>query len=64
MLLEPRATAVSAGPPADLRVLGTRQAPRASTTGFLAGNALLSRWGVAGEDLWTVTMRGLLARGR
>ncbi|RLZ02577.1 isorenieratene synthase [Kocuria tytonicola] len=35
---------------------------RATTTGFLAGNALLSRWGVAGEDVWTVPMRGLLAR--
>lgn len=35
---------------------------RAATTGFLAANALLSDWGIAGEDLWTVPMRGLLAR--
>ncbi|RKQ33147.1 FAD-dependent oxidoreductase [Kocuria tytonis] len=34
---------------------------RAATTGFLAGNALLGRWGAAGQDLWTVPMRGLLA---
>jgi isorenieratene synthase len=35
---------------------------RAATTGFLAANALLEGWGVAGQDLWTVPMRGLLAR--
>lgn len=35
---------------------------RAATTGFLAANALLEGWGVAGEDVWTVPMRGLLAR--
>ena len=35
---------------------------RAATTGFLAANALLEGWGVAGEDIWTVPMRGLLAR--
>ncbi len=33
---------------------------RAATTGVLAANTLLSSWGVAGEDLWTVPMRGLL----
>ena len=27
---------------------------RAATTGFLAANQLLSRWGLAGHDLWTV----------
>lgn len=37
---------------------------RAATTGFLAANALLQRWGVAGHDLWTVPMRGLLAPRR
>lgn len=35
---------------------------RAAATGFLAANALLEGWGVAGEDVWTVPMRGLLAR--
>lgn len=35
---------------------------RATTTGFLAANTLLAQWGTAGEDLWTVPMRGLLAR--
>ncbi|BAK34797.1 putative oxidoreductase [Microlunatus phosphovorus NM-1] len=35
---------------------------RAATTGFLAANALLEDWGVAGVDLWTVPMRGLLGR--
>ena len=34
---------------------------RAATTGILAANALLEGWGVAGEDVWTVPMRGLLA---
>lgn len=33
---------------------------RAATTGFLAANQLLARWGGAGHDLWTVPMRGLL----
>ncbi len=35
---------------------------RAATTGFQAANALLERWDLAGQDLWTVPMRGLLAR--
>ncbi|OYO18310.1 isorenieratene synthase [Enemella dayhoffiae] len=35
---------------------------RAATTGILAANRLLEGWGAAGEDLWTVPMRGLLAR--
>lgn len=35
---------------------------RAATTGFMAANALLSSWGTQGQDLWTVPMRGLLAR--
>ena len=35
---------------------------RAATTGILAANALLQRWGVQGEGLWTVPTRGLLAR--
>lgn len=35
---------------------------RAATTGFIAANALLEGWGAAGHDLWTVPMRGLLAR--
>jgi isorenieratene synthase len=35
---------------------------RAATTGFMAANELLSRWGVAGEDVWTVPVRGLLRR--
>ena len=30
---------------------------RAATTGFLAANQLLSSWGVAGHDIWTVPMR-------
>ena len=34
---------------------------RAATTGFLAANKLLEGWGVAGQDLWTAPMRGLLA---
>lgn len=34
---------------------------RAATTGYLAANALLDRWGVRGQDVWTVPMRGLLA---
>jgi isorenieratene synthase len=44
---------------------------RAATTGFLAANALLERWGVRGQTLWTVPdrgrgalLRGLAARGR
>ncbi|AQP46616.1 isorenieratene synthase [Tessaracoccus aquimaris] len=37
---------------------------RAATTGFLAANRLLARWGAAGHDIWTVPMRGLLARRR
>ncbi len=35
---------------------------RAATTGFLAANALLEEWGVAGQDVWTVPLRGLLGR--
>ncbi|MFC8570313.1 FAD-dependent oxidoreductase [Streptomyces sp. NPDC057245] len=31
---------------------------RAATSGFLAANALLARWGVRGETLWTVPGRG------
>ncbi|WP_367129303.1 FAD-dependent oxidoreductase [Saccharothrix sp. HUAS TT1] len=31
---------------------------RAATTGFLAANALLDRWGLRGHDLWTVPNRG------
>ncbi len=35
---------------------------RAATTGFLAANELLGGWGVRGEDVWTVPLRGILAR--
>ena len=35
---------------------------RAATTGFMAANELLAGWGVAGEDVWTVPVRGLLHR--
>ncbi|MGX1274131.1 FAD-dependent oxidoreductase [Streptomyces phaeoluteigriseus] len=31
---------------------------RAATSGFLAANALLERWGVLGQTLWTVPDRG------
>ncbi|MFC6063759.1 FAD-dependent oxidoreductase [Streptomyces ochraceiscleroticus] len=31
---------------------------RAATTGFLGANALLARWGVAGQTLWTVPEQG------
>ncbi|MBM7809838.1 FAD-dependent oxidoreductase [Saccharothrix algeriensis] len=31
---------------------------RAATTGFLAANSLLGRWGLRGHDLWTVPNRG------
>lgn len=34
---------------------------RAATTGFLAANTLLRRWGVQGEPLWTVPARGRTA---
>ena len=34
---------------------------RAATTGFQAANVLLERWGLAGQELWTVPMRGLLS---
>ena len=34
---------------------------RAATTGWLAANALLAGWRLAGHDVWTVPMRGLLA---
>jgi isorenieratene synthase len=37
---------------------------RAATTGLLAANALLARWGIAGHDLWTVPMRGRTGVGR
>lgn len=33
---------------------------RAATTGYLAANELLGRWGVAGQDVWTVPTSGLL----
>ena len=33
---------------------------RAASTGMLAANALLAQWGVAGEDVWSVPMAGLL----
>jgi len=34
---------------------------RAATSGFLAANALLGRWGLRGHPLWTVPLRGRLA---
>ncbi|AEW99689.1 FAD-dependent oxidoreductase [Streptantibioticus cattleyicolor] len=34
---------------------------RAATTGFLAANTLLERWGVRGHTLWTVPRRGRTA---
>ncbi len=37
---------------------------RAATTGFLAANALLGGWGVAGHDVWTVPMQGRIAAVR
>ena len=37
---------------------------RAATSGFMAANALLERWGVRGETLWTVPARGRSAAGR
>ncbi|MFD3540223.1 FAD-dependent oxidoreductase [Streptomyces sp. NPDC058662] len=37
---------------------------RAATSGFMAANALLERWGVRGETLWTVPSRGRSAAGR
>ncbi|MGW7313515.1 FAD-dependent oxidoreductase [Streptomyces sp. NPDC054865] len=37
---------------------------RAATSGFLAANALLARWNVRGETLWTVPRKGRLAAGR
>lgn len=37
---------------------------RAATSGFLAANALLKRWGVQGETVWTVPDRGRSAAGR
>jgi isorenieratene synthase len=38
---------------------------RAATSGFLAANALLERWNVRGQTLWTVppTGRSALLRG-
>ncbi|MDJ0381974.1 FAD-dependent oxidoreductase [Streptomyces sp. G-G2] len=37
---------------------------RAATSGFLAANAQLERWGVRGEPLWTVPRRGRSAVAR
>lgn len=37
---------------------------RAATTGFLAANTLLHRWGVQGQDVWSTPMSGLLATPR
>lgn len=37
---------------------------RAATTGFMAANELLSQWGLAGHDLWTVPLTGVLPRLR
>ncbi|MFF3214228.1 FAD-dependent oxidoreductase [Streptomyces sp. NPDC002886] len=37
---------------------------RAATSGFLAANALLERWDVRGETLWTVPQRGRSAAMR
>ncbi|MEU1803333.1 FAD-dependent oxidoreductase [Streptomyces sp. NPDC019937] len=34
---------------------------RAATSGFLAANALLARWGVRGQRLWTVPRHGRVA---
>lgn len=34
---------------------------RAATTGFQAANALLERWGLSGQTLWTVPDRGRVA---
>jgi len=31
---------------------------RAATTGFQAANVLLATWGVRGEPLWSVPVRG------
>ena len=36
----------------------------AATTGFLAANALLERWGVQGQEVWSAPMSGLLASPR
>ncbi len=35
---------------------------RAATTGLLAANVLLGRWGVAGHDVWTVPLRSRVRR--
>lgn len=35
---------------------------RAATTGFIAANELLKGWGVAGQEIWTAPMHGLLSR--
>ncbi|OYO13787.1 FAD-dependent oxidoreductase [Enemella evansiae] len=37
---------------------------RAAVTGFQAANRLLAGWQVAGHDLWTVPLRGLLPASR
>lgn len=37
---------------------------RAAVTGVLAANSLLGGWGVRGEDVWTVPLKGLLRRRR
>jgi carotenoid phi-ring synthase / carotenoid chi-ring synthase len=34
---------------------------RAVSSGFLAANALLARWGVRGEPVWSIPTRGVLA---
>lgn len=36
---------------------------RAATTGVLAANSLLARWGVRGDDVWTVPLEGIARRG-
>lgn len=35
---------------------------RAATTGLLAANVLLGRWGIAGHDVWTVPLRSRVRR--
>jgi isorenieratene synthase len=44
--------------------LPTALMERAATSGFLAANHLLARWGVAGEPVWSVPARGVLAWAR
>ena len=52
---DPRVTLAGDGIRCDLPVALME---RAATTGLLAANTLLGRWGVAGHDLWTVPMTG------